>query len=280
MYVFRPVTVDNECIHICASLLQTVFPKTNKFTETFLKWEYAYNPVGKIVGFNAFAGDELAAHYVAQPAIVDLFGKERKGLLSLNTATHPNHQGKKLFTTLADMTYKYAAENGFEFVFGVANANSTHGFLTKLGFQHVSPLVAKVGVGEIKTDPEKKQFCFKRIWTEETLQWRMKNPKLKYEISGHRIYATTGKLGIKAIMGNFEQHLFNNIPSSKISSFNPVKLYVGIDNSIIWNKSMYYNVPKKLRQSPLNMIFKDLTGNNLKLDVNNVKFQLIDFDGY
>jgi hypothetical protein len=280
MYTFRPVTVDKEGIRQCAALLNVVFPQSDVLNEAYLKWEYADNPAGKIVGFNAFEGDEIAAHYVTQPVVANLFGRETKGLLSLNTATHPNHQGKKLFITLADMTYKYGAENGYEFVFGVANANSTPGFLNKLGFQHVAPLQAKVGIGKIKIVRTAKEYCFERLWPRELLEWRMKNPYHQYKISGSNIYAPTGKYGIKAIMGDFKNELLSNFKSHSLSSINPMKLWMGIDPRIAWKGSMYYEIPQKMRPSPLNLIFKDLTDENRKLDANAVKFRAIDFDAY
>jgi hypothetical protein len=280
MYKFRQVTTDAAGISQCTQLLKIVFPESHNFTDDYIKWEYADNPIGTIVGYNAFENDELAAHYVAQPAIANVLGKELIGLLSLNTATHPNHQGKKLFTTLADLTYKYATENGYHFVFGVANANSTPGFLNKLGFQYVAPLEAKVGFGSIKKSKSQIQFSFNRIWTEEMLKWRLRNPLKNYEIAQERIYAPTGKYGIKAILGEFDSWLLNTIHTSKIVSLNPARLYMGLDSSIDWKRSKYYEVPKKMRPSPLNFIFKDISGKNVKLDANVIKFQAIDFDAY
>jgi len=280
MYTFRPVAVDEAGISQCAALLKIVFPQTDILNEAYLKWEYADNPEGNIVGFNAFEGDEIAAHYVTQPVVANLFGKKTKGLLSLNTATHPNHQGKKLFTTLADMTYKFAAENVYEFVFGVANANSTPGFLNKLGFQHVAPLQAKVGVGKIKLSSTEMQYGFERLWTTELLEWRLKNPFHHYEISGNNIFAPSGKYGIKAFMGDFQTDLISRFNSHRISSLNPMKLWMGIDPAINWKSSLYYDIPQKMRPSPLNLIFKDLTGSNRTINANAVKFRAIDFDAY
>jgi hypothetical protein len=280
MYEFRQVNVDNKCIKICTSLLQNVFPKTNKFTEAFLKWEYADNPVGKIVGFNAFAGDELAAHYVTQPIIVNLFGKETQGLLSLNTATNPKHQGRKLFTSLAEMTYQYAFENGFQFVIGVANANSTPGFLKKLGFQFIAPLLVKIGTGKIFREQGTDIFSWERSWSEEEINWRIKNPVLPYELKSHRLYAPSGKFGIKAIMGDFPSNLYIKDTGPKLHTLNPFKMYVGLDSTINWSKSGFMSVPERFKTSPLNLIFRDLSGKGLKLDKDNIKFQLIDFDVY
>lgn len=280
MYEFRKVTTDKECISQCKDLLSLVFEGSSNFSEEYLKWEYEDNPVGKVIGYNAFEGNDLVAHYATQPVTAKIFGKERKGLLSINTATHPKHWGKKLFITLAEKAYAYGLENGYEFVFGVAGELSTHGFLYKLGFQNIAPLQVKVGIGNLNKLKENRESCFERTWTNELLKWRMNSPNCKYEIKGNHIYADMGKYGIKTIMGEFDWNLLNNIPSSKISTINPVKFYIGLDHCINWKRSMYVEVPEKKRPSALNLIFKDLTGNNLKLDVASVKFQNIDFDVY
>ncbi len=281
MYEYRKITVDPDSIRIYNAFLRSAFPRSNNFTEDYLRWEYADNPLGGAVGYNAFDQGVLVGHYVTQPAVVNLFGKQSKGLLSLNTAVHPDHRGKQLFTALADMTYKWAAENGFEFVFGVANANSVHGFVHRLGFQLVSPLKTMLGIGIIEeADSVGNHFQFERIWTKDRLEWRMKNPRRKYEISGGRVYANTEKYGIKAIMGNFDPQLLDNIQCSRISSLNPIKIYIGLDSTIHWHSKFYFRVPEKYKSSPLNMIFMDLTGRNRKLNVDDVKFRVIDFDGY
>jgi hypothetical protein len=280
MYSFRCVTVNNEGIRQCASLLQKVHAGSKVLTEKYLKWQYADNPCGKIIGFNAFENEQIAAHYVTQPLVADLFGKETKGLLSLNTATHPDHRGKKLFITLAEMTYKYGIEQGYEFVIGVANAASTPGFLNKLGFQHVAPLDVKIGVGKFRMKKEQIDCCFERRWTKELLQWRLSNPHVTYQNIGDRICAPTGKYGIKVIVGSLDSFLISDITLRKIASLNPLKLYLGLNSNIDWSETKFYKVPEIFKPSPLNLIYKSLTGSKLKLDSLKVKFQAIDFDAY
>lgn len=77
-----------------------------------LHWQYKDNPDGPAVGFNAWHGEELAGHYVTIPLKAMVNGTVEKGLLSLNTATHPAHHGKGLLTKLAKTTYALAAEKG------------------------------------------------------------------------------------------------------------------------------------------------------------------------
>lgn len=281
MYDFKQVKVDNKSIGEVASLLSQVFTTTDKFTKEFIEWQYAKNPNGSIVGFNAYDGEELAGHYVTQPIIALINGKKTKGLLSLNTATHPNHRGKRLFTKLADMTYEFATNNGYEFVYGVANDNSTHGFIKYLGFQLVAPLITKIGVGKITHKPTVIDYDFKRVWTQEDLKWRLNNPSLKYYKNNNQIIVPTGKIGLNAIMYAInDNQLVENTVIEKGKGLNILNLKVGLDESIDWKKSFYFDIPKRFKTSPLNLIFKDLRNSETTIDPNKIKFEIIDFDGY
>ncbi|MGF1555110.1 GNAT family N-acetyltransferase [Paucihalobacter sp.] len=281
MYDFKQVKVDNKSIQEIASLLSLVFTSTKKFTTEFIEWQYAKNPNGSIVGFNAFSGEELAAHYVTQPVVVELKGKKTRGLLSLNTATHPNHRGKQLFTKLAELTYEYARNNGYEFVYGVANDNSTHGFIKNLGFQMVSPLNTKIGFGKINHKSSGIDYDFKRVWTQKDLNWRLNNPSLKYYRNKNQIIVPTGKTGLNATIYECDDNqLIENIPIKNFKGLNLLKLNVGLDHSIDWKKAFYFDVPKRFKSSPLNLIFKDLSDKVVTVDSEKIKFEIIDFDGY
>jgi len=279
MYDFKVVQTDYNSINEIVSLLNEVFPNLKSLNAEYIKWQYELNPIGKVVGYNAYMGKQLVSHYVTLPIVAKLFNNEVKGLLSLNTATHKQHQGKKLFTTLAHMTYSYGVDLGYNFVIGVANANSTHGFEKKLGFHNIGPLEAKIGIGQISIKNSCKELDFFRVWNEELLQWRLNNPIFQYKIVNNRIYAPINKYGIFAIMSldKFKNQYFQ---SNCINIFNPFKLFIGIDNMIDWKKSLYFDVPKKFRPSPLNLIFKDLSNKNIIIDKKNIKFNLIDFDAY
>ena len=126
---------DNLLDELCA-LMNDSFPNC-PFGKDYYRWQYEDNPNGKVVSYNAYYDGILAAHYAAIPVEMSFDGNIVKGLLSLNTATHSQHRGKGLFVKLAQLTYDYAQEHGYKYVIGVANANSTHGFLTKLGFYQI-----------------------------------------------------------------------------------------------------------------------------------------------
>ena len=82
----------------------------------------------------------------------------------------------ELFTTLADATYQHAKNLGYSFVIGVANANSTTGFTRKLGFELISPLTAKIGIGKINYQSTGNLYNCERLWSKELLEWRLKDP--------------------------------------------------------------------------------------------------------
>ncbi len=277
-YEYTPIGTDEKAIKEIAKFLQLVFPFAKKYSERFIKWQYLENPNGKVRGFNAYENGQLVAHYAMIPIVANVFGKPERGLLSINTATHPNHQGKKLFTTLADMSYKAAAIEGYNFVVGVANSNSTFGFVNKLGFQQVGALDAKLGFGKIKMLSENNSIDFSKRWN-GSIEWRLANPEAKYKINNNVIYSATDKTGIKAVL--FDISAIFPLPDNNVNiGFRPIKLWIGIDSSIDWSKSLYFNIPNSMRPSPLNFIFKDLTLENRKLVKDKVKFNALDFDAY
>lgn len=280
MYRYELVKCDANSVNEYSNLLSITFPNTKKFTPEFISWQYIDNPLGTIVGFNAYAGEVLAAHYVGQPITAIINGEKKKGLLSLNTATHPDHRGKKLFTTLANKTYEYAAKNGYDFVYGVANANSTHGFVKRLGFQLVGALDVKIGVGKFSFKNTNKVFSFRRDIKRNELVWRLNNPSKEY-FYNENVIVPTGKIGLNAILMCSETKYLKELTVlRKFRGLKLFKLYVGINNSIEWKKTMFFNLPDRFKSSPLNLIFKDISGGNQKLDISNVKLQIIDFDGY
>lgn len=270
-YRIDQVKVDDVSLSEVQQLLQTVFEeRAAKFSFEYLKWQYAENPVGNIVGFNAYMGNVLAAHYVTMPIYMIIEGQKTLGLLSLNTATHPNHRGKRLFSVLAERTYQYAAEKGYKFVIGVANANSTHGFTKNLGFKLIGPLIFKIGIGQNLYS--RTNFVYMRHWDKEIMDWRLRNPSMKYYKNGEMIVSPI-KLGFKKLV----YHDKDGLVSLNHLYGRPFNLYVGFGADL--SKGNYCGVPKFVEHSPFNLIFRDLTMGELpEMSKDNVLFELIDFD--
>lgn len=277
-YKFATLDLSKEGVAAITHLLQEVFPGAMHFNQKVVDWEYNLNPDGKAVGFNAWAGNELAGHYVTIPLLALVDGKKEKGLLSLNTATHANHRGKGLFTQLANKTYEYAHGQGYGFVVGVANANSTPGFTRKLGFQLVGPLRAMYGMGPLPFREGPDVVHYGRVWSKEALEWRLSHPSYTYQVHEGRfntIFSKQGKMGARYVLGNTLSPIPSGVERTKKI---PLKIWIGLDERMNWRSSLYRNIPMRFRPSPLNLIFKDLSGNNRKLDPTRVRFQAIDFD--
>jgi GNAT superfamily N-acetyltransferase len=272
-YATRPLTTDAASL----SAYRALFAETvGALGESYLHWLYVDNPRGAAFGFNAFAGDALAAHYATIPVAGELDGAPAKGLLSLNTATDRAHQGKGLFTRLAEQTYAHAADQGYAFVVGVANANSTPGFTKKLGFQLVSPLDVLVGAG--RATPGDAPVAFECTYDDAALRWRLARPDAGYlgDASG-LVYAPTHKAGILATMGVVPPDLTAALDRPRFTQ--PLRMWIGLDPDLR-KKGVLAPLPDRLKPSPLNLIFRDLTGGKRQLARESTRFTLLDFDAY
>jgi GNAT superfamily N-acetyltransferase len=281
---YAPVQLDAATLATYGALFAACFPMTDKFTADYLRWLYVDNPDGRAVGFDAWDGERLAAHYVCIPARAWVEGHEVPVLLSLNTATHPDYQGKGLFTRLAAMTFEAGAAQGYDGVYGVANANSTPGFVRKLGFQLVRPLEARVGLGALRHRPRapSSHLSFERSWSPAALRWRCANPhnpvfmrnsggKLRFHAAaaGHKLpaYAELETAGAA-------------LPAQEGPMLSPLRLFIGLApdaSSSYWN---YASIPMRLRPSPLNLIYRSFAPRVTALDPARIAFSFLDFDAY
>lgn len=275
-YTIKLGEYDDILLNQVVELFTDTFYWTKKFSKEYIVWQYLNNPNGKVVSFNAFAEDgTLAAHYAAIPIIMILNKKKERGLLSLNTATHPDHQGHRLFTQLADKTYSYAKENGYKYVIGVANANSTHGFLKYLGFYLVAPLELKIGMGDIFKSkiPDNLHRVF---YDKQTLEWRLKCPEYQYSTLGSTIYGNRKEPFFHTSVAQLPEGI-NKRDLGLKKTFDVFNIYIGLGANI--KNGLYFNLPKFIKRSPFNLIFKDLTDGELpNIKKDNIFFQLQDFD--
>ena len=265
---------------ILRKLLSAVYPdKMEQFSRERIFWQYCGNPAGKVISFNAFHNGELVAHYACLPIYLKIGGKIIKGLLDINTATHPNHRGKGLFVKLAKTTFEYAKLNGYEFVLGVANENSIHGYLKYLNFYFIEKLQVKVGLGAniMPSDISNKYTVF---WNKELLEWRLDSTI--YSKSKNAIYGKTkflgirNILGIKTLMGCFDSKIIRILNTKRsLNICRPINLYIGLGANLNFT---YFKVPSFIKRSPFNLIFLDLNGSLPKMNKHNIFFQLIDFD--
>jgi GNAT superfamily N-acetyltransferase len=276
----RPAGTSPVQLAAYSSLLNAVF-RTRKFTPEALAWRYRDNPAGAVVGADAWDGDRLAAHYVTCPVEARIDGAPLRGLLSLNTATHPDYQGRGLFTRLAEAAYDQGAEAGFGFLIGVANASSTPGFLRKLAFQDVGRLHA----GLLAKPPRNladTPVQYEGAWRPELLSWRLSNPEGRY-VAARR----GGLLGVWA-----ETHLpfvrcaaflsgVDLAPGAARAPPLAASLFIGLEPRMALDRQGFIPIPERMRPSPLNLIWRALGPEApAALTRDAVAISFLDFDPY
>ncbi|WP_353190265.1 GNAT family N-acetyltransferase [Pandoraea pnomenusa] len=283
---YVPVKAEAANIEQYRALFADCFPGVEKFKHPeFLTWLYVDNPDGHVVGFDAFDGERLIAHYACIPASLRLRGNVVRALLSLNTATHPDFQGKGLFSRLADMTYRHGADLGFDCVYGVANANSTPGFVRKLGFQLVQPLEARVGFGSLGIDfsAVARDAEFERIWRPESIGWRQANPT-----NPIRSWSTRGRRCFESDAAGRLVSAYAELPASDTPQIytgaralqSPGRVYLGLVPEGACAFRTYLPIPSRLRPAPLNLIYRSLAKDGDQVSRGAIQFTYMDFDAY
>lgn len=281
---FLPIEFDHKALTEYSELFAECFPGNSaRFTREYLEWLYVANPDGRAVGFDAREGDVLAAHYVCVPARARINGEVVSVLLSLNTATRPQFQGKGLFTKLAAQTYEAGAAGGYDGVYGVANANSTPGFIRKLGFQLVRPLEAMVGMGGLGTAQRasSQPLSFERVWQPESLRWRCANPisPVRSRTKGTLMQFCAPALPLVPAYAELQL-----VPGAEARSeampLSPLRLYLGLVPDAQRGFRSYGSIPPRLRPSPLNLIYRSFTPRVTQLDPSAIHFSFLDFDAY
>jgi hypothetical protein len=293
-------------------LLAEVFPGSDVSRLEYLRWLYEESPFGPVIETNL--DDELgrAGHYALVPITLTRDGTDHSGALSLNTAVHSRARGGGTFVRLASETIADARGRGVETVVGVANANSTPGFVRRLDFKLLTPLPASVLVprpggreglrsgwvgADSFTGDGLAGDCERllaapaageaRRWTPETLRWRLARPGARYAL--HRseemlaVSCVDSRRGVRvAIL----LKLFAPSPLSQRAQralvraacrFHraPIALHVGL-NELVALRGV--SLPERLRESPLNLISRSLDPSSPEPSV--VRFEFLDFDAY
>lgn len=282
-YEFIRHTPDSSWIERYSGFLSAPYVASGKYvnigraTPEYLKWQYVDNPEGAALGYSALFRSEIVGHFSALPLTARVLGRELKGLLALNLVTHPEHRGKGLFIKMAGKTFEDAASLGYKFVIGVANRNSTHGLVNRLGFSLLSQLKAKVGLGNIDLNSSD-DYEFKTVWRADTLKWRISNPSATYYLNrGNHIIRYTGKYGIYAQIKHVDESekQYVTLPETRKTA----RLWIGLARETGRGRP-YIGIPRIIRPAPLNLIFLTLSGEVEKPDSNSLFFELIDFDIY
>lgn len=238
-------------------MFDAAYGRDDKLTVDYLKWEYCDNPDGKVIGFDAFKGNELAGHYAIIPRTYALGSHKYKAALSVNTATDPRHQGKGLFTLLANATYQAAADQGVQFVVGVANANSNPGFTKKLGFTELGKvwLYASLAGSPFHEDG-KLSLDMNSDW----LKWRLRNPSRQYSVWSHGDGSSSILTKVRGPVFNIARVKTSRLPQDLGRECKIVKglLRPALIPCYGENPSYGFKLPERMHPSPWHLIWKTL----------------------
>ncbi|MBR5653171.1 MAG: GNAT family N-acetyltransferase [Prevotella sp.] len=262
---------DDE-LDLLVELQKAVYPeRADAFDKSLFRFWYVDNPCGGVISFNAIDNGKIVAHQSFVPELMEVDGRVVRCARSMAVVTHPDYQGKGLFSTLTNMAVEEARQQGYEFLYAITNGNSFPRFVKHCGFSSITRLTVKIGVGTKVEEAGNKTY--KRHWTPEILKWRLS--KCDYFRKGNHILGNYG-LGVKTLMGTLNESLLNAMQlKEKKHTFGP-KLYVGLGAKLPWS---LMNVPRFVKHSPFHLIFQDLTGGKLPaMTEDNVFYQLIDYD--
>ena len=243
-------------------LLSSSFQKFRP-SVAYLDWLYFGNPRGSVLGFDAYDGKVLVAHYACIPIKINTYA--HNSLLSLNTATHPDYQGRGLFRILANKTFQ-AAENQFANVIGVANSRSVGGFVKHLGFNAIGNLELRIG-------KLSRQVEGSRVFSDEDLGWRSNCPGRPLSLT----HLGSGTNLVAAKPFKFAPKLKATVFKEGISVTNSHPKMVGV--TLDWRRETdpLLKLPKRLKPSPLVLIFKPLLESDSGLLTS---FSFPDFDAF
>lgn len=279
MYELRPLDRAPAGLERLAGLLRAVFPAATHLGPAYLDWLYNGNPAGPALGFDAWHAGSPVGHYVLVPVRARLFGAPARGAHSLNGAVHPAHQGRRLYARLGEQAHRAACEQGFEFLIGVPNANSTHVFVRTFGFQLVRALEARLGIGPPPRAEGRAEAEYERAWDAETLRWRLASPGGCYAARARdgrcELWAPTGRLGVQVLLGEVDAELARELPRRR--RVGPW-LWIGAEPGP--RQAAGWNLPRPLRPAPLHFVFLDLSGGGRRLDPGRLRYRALDFDAY
>jgi N-acetylglutamate synthase-like GNAT family acetyltransferase len=117
------------------SLGESLMPKS----EAFWRWKHVENPFGVSPVLLAFEGEQLIGvrafmHWQWQQG-----ERTYRAVRAVDTATHPNFQGKGIFKKLTLQLVEQCTETGVDFIFNTPNKSSKPGYI-KMGWQSLGKM--------------------------------------------------------------------------------------------------------------------------------------------
>jgi hypothetical protein len=299
------------------ALLHSVFGAERYLQLDYLDWLYSKSPEGRQIECNEDDSEGRIGHYVVVPQTYHRLGAEQSMALSCNTAVSPRAQGRGLFTKLADATYRIGSESrGVQAIIGVANANSTPGFLGKLRFTLLGPLPVVLGVrlwprsGGVESHEVTAEFlhgdAFAKVvrsldlaapsegweqkWTAEKLSWRLASPVGRYRLhasSSGAMITTTERIGGFALV--IVLKIFRTFAAPVVDVSGLLSAACRSHRSRLYLHAGFNSrapvsgipAPRRFLPSPLNLIYRPLGEASVPAaSFNLANFEFLDFDAY
>ena len=107
--------------------------------EALLGWKHAANPFGASPAWVAMEGDEVLGYRAFMRWEFTDGRRTYHAGRAVDTATHPDHQGKGIFRTLTMHGLDELRAEGVDFIFNTPNDNSRPGYL-RMGWELVGTL--------------------------------------------------------------------------------------------------------------------------------------------
>jgi GNAT superfamily N-acetyltransferase len=110
----------------------------------FFAWKHEQGPFGHSPAWVALDGDRVAGFRTfLRWEFEHPDGRVRRGVRAVDTATHPDYQGRGVFRELTLQALDHLRADGVDFVFNTPNAQSLPGYL-KMGWSEVGRLPAAI----------------------------------------------------------------------------------------------------------------------------------------
>ena len=103
-------------------------------SERYWNWKHVYNPFGASPVLVAEENGELIGIRAFMRWDWQMGDEVYRCLRAVDTATHPDHQGKGIFKKLTLQLIEEAGQQGYDFIFNTPNTQSTPGYL-KMGWK-------------------------------------------------------------------------------------------------------------------------------------------------
>lgn len=123
------------------SLGESLMPKSVRYWQ----WKHVENPFGRSPVLLCFENGELIGVRAFMRWEWIHRGKLLKAVRAVDTATHPDHQGKGIFKSLTLSLVESCKQAGDDFVFNTPNQQSKPGYL-KMGWREAGRLPVRLGI--------------------------------------------------------------------------------------------------------------------------------------